>query len=220
VAEGEQRLVALLVEPLVADRRALDVVVDVAEVLRLGRVAVDRLARQLVDALREGDRQAARRIDLAGQHAGDRLAAAGPRIPGLDHGAHLGKPRHQHRTAGLQHHGGLGVGGGDGVDQGVLVVGQGQGIVLGLGGPLVGEDDDQVGAGGGLGGGGRIGAVVIGEGRAGVPGLAAPSAARRGGRRSGRGSPWGPGPSPPCRRSGRPATSRRPTARRRRRASR
>ncbi len=45
------------------------------------------------------------------------LAAAGAGVPGLDHGADLGQPRHQHRAAGFQDHGGLGVGGGDGVDQ-------------------------------------------------------------------------------------------------------
>ncbi len=89
----------------------------------------------------------ARRIDLAGQDAGDGLAAAGARIPGFQHRADLRQPRHQNRSAGFQHNGRFLVGLGDGVDQGVLVIGQAEvRHVEAFAGPLVGEDDNQVGA--------------------------------------------------------------------------
>ncbi len=139
MAEGEQRLVALLVEPLVADRRALDVVVGVEQQLGwrgspsiTGRGNWSALCGKVIG----------RRPDGLTSPVSTRAIASPPLVPAyqaFDHGADLGQPRHQHRAAGFQDHGGLGIGRGDGVDQGVLILGQGQGKVLGLSGPLGGR---------------------------------------------------------------------------------
>ncbi len=130
----------------------------------LGCIRVDHGARQLVGPGREGHRQVARRIDLAGQHAGDGFTARGAGIPGFQHRADVVPPRHQHRAAGLQYHDGLAIGLGHRADQGVLVVGQAEvRRVDAFTGPLGGEDDDHIGLRRGPGGRGGVLAVDIGD---------------------------------------------------------
>ncbi len=164
VAEREERLEALFVEPFVADGRAFDIVVG-GEQLAVGvLVAVEDRARHLVDRGGEGRRQVPRRVDLAGQDAGNGLAAGRTREPGFDDGADLVQPRHHHRAAGFQHDDGLRVGLGDGGDQRILFVGQAEvGHVHAFGGPLGGEDDDDVALGRHLRGGGDVLTVGIGH---------------------------------------------------------
>src|SRR3546814_15422942 len=71
VAEGEERLDPGPRVPAIADVRTL--VHPNGDLRILGRaIAGNRRARQRVGRRGEGDRQAARRIDLAGQHVGDR----------------------------------------------------------------------------------------------------------------------------------------------------
>ncbi len=122
MSEREQWVEILLVEPLVSDRGAF-AVIHVEGGLGLAVIVGEDGMGQLIQRCREGRGQAARGIDLAEQDAGNGFAAARAGIPGFQHDRRLGQPRHQDRTAGFQHHHGLGIGGGDGVDQGVLVVG-------------------------------------------------------------------------------------------------
>ncbi len=205
VTEREQRLLALGRVPAIAgigafligdreDRRRTTGAAGVGgRVVRLDRGEIDRRgARRLRFGRREGERQVARGVHLAEQDVSNRLTTALPRIPGGEHRRHLLQPRHQHRAAALQHHRRLRVGRGHRVDQTILMIGQGEGFdVLGLGAPLGGEDDGDIGR---LGGGGRrdrIAAVDIADGRARHHRLdrlkrrrAVPRRAREGGRRA------------------------------------
>nr|GEU28380.1 hypothetical protein [Tanacetum cinerariifolium] len=161
VAEREQWLEALAVEPLVADGRAL-VVIDGKAHLLVFRIAIEPGTGQLAFRGREGRGQVAGRIDFAEQHAGNRLAAARTGIPRLQHGRAAVHPRHQHGARRLEHHHGFRIGGGHRIDQRILVVGQRQRHgVQRLAHPLLGEHDDRVGAGRQSGCGGGIGAVVV-----------------------------------------------------------
>ena len=119
---------------------------------------------QLVQAGREGDGQAARRVHLAPDHVGNDLRPLLAGIPGLHNRADLVQPRHGHRSAGLQHDDGVGIGGGHGGDHGVLARGQGQVRHVGpFRLPAGGEDDHHVGPAGGGGGLGRIVPAVIAD---------------------------------------------------------
>ncbi len=152
-----------LVEPLVADGGAFGIIVD-AERLA-GIVAAELGARQLVDRGREGRGQMARRVDFAAEHAGDGRAATGAGEPGFDDRAGLVEPRHGHRAARFEHDDGLGIGLGDGGNQSVLAIRQAQiRHIHALGGPLGGEDDDDVALGGQLRRRGNVLAVIIGDG--------------------------------------------------------
>ena len=80
----------------------------------------------------------------------------------------VGRPGHADRAAVLQHHDGVGIGGGDGGDQRVLLVGKAEGRgVLALGHPLRDEDDGELGGCGGFGGCGGIRAGIVGDAGAG-----------------------------------------------------
>ncbi|KAG1249542.1 hypothetical protein G6F68_013267 [Rhizopus microsporus] len=90
VAEGEGRGQALGRHPLVTDVGTFDIEIEhITE--RLGRLeaqAVDVRARQLRFVHHPGHRQAAGRIDLAGQQRGNAFATADARIPRLQHRRH------------------------------------------------------------------------------------------------------------------------------------
>ena len=75
-------------------------------------------------ALAPGDRQAAGGARLAEQQVGRRPAAfvAGP--PHFEHAFHLVDPRQGHGLAGVEHHDGVGIDGGNFFDQFVLIAGQ------------------------------------------------------------------------------------------------
>jgi hypothetical protein len=122
VAEAEQRHLALLVVPAVADQDAL----VVAGVAVGARPALGTGDRALVRRGREGDRQPAARVGVAEQDRGQRLAELLPGQPGLHYRPHLVEPGHQDRAAGVEHDHGAGVGGGDGDGQPVLVAREGE----------------------------------------------------------------------------------------------
>ena len=96
------------------------------------------------------------------QHARYRLGTPRTRVEGLDDAGHAVAPRHQHRAAGFEHDDGAGIGRSDGIDQGVLPVGQRQALhVLPFGSPLFGEEDDRVRVAGRARGRGDVLAVEI-----------------------------------------------------------
>ena len=219
VAEREKRLEPVGVVPAVADPRAF----EIADRERLGpgeADAVEPRPRQLALIAREGDRKVTGRIDPSEQQVGDRLAAGRARVPDLEDAGDPLRPRHQHRPAGLQHGDGPRIGARHRLDQGVLIVRQGQRRVDRLGGPLVDEDQRDVALRGKPRGRLRVAAVTEGDCR--IRRLRLDRAQRRGRIIDDR-----PGPARRrqararhCRRPDRPGSIRRPKARRDRHGSR
>ena len=124
VAEGEERIDLLLVEPAVAD----------VDAFAVGGLAVDALHGALgmlgvgggvvVEALAPGDGQAAGGADLAGEQIGCGPAAfiAGP--PHFEDRLDLVDPGQGDGLAGVEYDDGVGIDGGDFFDELVLLAGQ------------------------------------------------------------------------------------------------
>ena len=120
MTEGEERLLAELVVEPIADEDALVVVHGAvhARVLR-------RCPRHALGVVRrERHRQLSRRVHVAEEDGGDRLAAALPWIPGLDDGRDTRQPRHQHRARGVKDDDGTRVCRGHCLDQRILIARQ------------------------------------------------------------------------------------------------
>src|SRR3954451_21617855 len=142
VAEGEGGALPAGVVVAVADEQALAVA---SEVFDAGEAPRAR-HRSLGVTARERHGQPAGGVDVAEEDAGDGLAVLLARVPGLQDGAYVVAPRREGRPAGVEHDDGPRVGGGDGLDERVLVAGQlerRQGGALGA--DVVDENDGHVG---------------------------------------------------------------------------
>ena len=94
------------------------------------------------------DREFAGGVDVAEEDVCERLGSADAGVPHLDDAFDVVDPGHADGAAGFEHDDGVGVGGGDGFDEGVLVAGQGERCCVHVFTQwLVGKDD---GDGGGL----------------------------------------------------------------------
>ena len=128
-----------LVEP-VADEDAF----SVEHVPGLARVVEERGG--VLQPLREGERQAARRVDVAEQHVGQGIAALLARVPELHDRRHPVGPLHCDRRAGVDDDHRARIDRGDPLDQVRLAARQREvGTVATLGLPLVIEPDDDDG---------------------------------------------------------------------------
>ena len=119
VAEGEQRLEVVLVEMAVADVDAFGVIHDVIRAGKISEVRIIRAAR--------GERvgQFAGGIHVAEKDVGDGVAAALAGEPGFDDAGNGFEPvGHGDGCAVVQHDNGVAIGGGDGADEGGLIVRQ------------------------------------------------------------------------------------------------
>ena len=122
MAKGEQRFNPHPVIVAVSDKGAL-LIADMAVQARIN-FAVLAVGWVVRPDAREGLRQTAPRFS-AQQNIGNGIARLLPRIPRLQYGAGIVDPRHFHRSAGLQHNNGVGVGSQHSAHQFILATGKG-----------------------------------------------------------------------------------------------
>ena len=94
-------------------------------------------------ALREGDRQLARRSDVAEEDGGQGVALLLAAIPALQHCRNLLEPGHQDRATAGHHHDGAWIGGDNRAHKQVLLVGQCEAWQVGMLVAVVPHDDDR-----------------------------------------------------------------------------
>jgi hypothetical protein len=112
-------------EPAVPGSQAFEIVID-SEVSRRNSVdeASDLRVREVGFGSGERDGELARWVNSAEEDIRDRLTAADAGVPRFEDALHVHRPRHLHRTARLQHDNRVGIGGGDGSDELILLTGR------------------------------------------------------------------------------------------------
>src|SRR6185437_16851871 len=115
-AEWEERLGAGVLEASVTDEYAF-AIDDPVRVHRIVVVVVGK-SRIVRNGALPGDRKAAGRVGVSSQQVCQSRAALLPRIPALDHRLDGADPGLDvDRATGVDHHHGVGIGGGNGLDQ-------------------------------------------------------------------------------------------------------
>jgi hypothetical protein len=121
----------------------------------------DLRVRQLRVGFREGDGEAARGIDFAEEDAGQRLGAAYAGVPGFNDALDAIDPGHADGATAFDDDDGVWIGGGDGIDEAVLVVRQRDGCgVHAFAQGLIDEDNGDLRSGSELCGRSVIGAGI------------------------------------------------------------
>ena len=153
VTEGESRLFLLLVGPTVAHVDALAVLLvdNLVAVTPCAGIGVQCMGAHVLEVLVPGERQFARGVSIAHEHAGERVARLAADEPSLHDGGNLVAPGHRHGiTRDIDKHDIL-VGACQCLDQSILTVGQVHRLAVVALGILVvalvqaAEDDDVVG---------------------------------------------------------------------------
>ena len=173
MTEGEERAYFLSVEPAVADHDAFVVadVDDVAVGAFCAGIFADGVGGDVVESDGEGHGQFARRVDASEDYVGQRVARFRSEEPCLkDSGDFIG-PWHSHGVAADIDDNRARIGGHEGFDDGVLIVGECEAFAVGVFAVLSGsfveaaDEDDDVGASGGVGSVGdeAVGAAALAE---------------------------------------------------------